>query len=153
MMKQRLLKLIMSVLRLLPPSTSSFNRLPSNHPLLEKPVCIFIKILMSMVIHRLFARPNVLGTKYFSFIYMGRLHVSAFLPCTQPDACHRLPPVRIIRLCSLISFCTASTFSCTSLLIIPVHSLMRSIGFTTGNLTPSNSSSIYAFPDKTWPTL
>jgi hypothetical protein len=130
MMKQRLLKLIMSVLRLLPPSTSSFNRLPSNHPLLEKPVCIFIKILKSMVIHRLFARPNVLGTKYFSFIYMGRLHVSAFLPCTQPDACHRLSPVRVIRLCRLVSFRAASAFSCTGLLIIPIHSLMHSIGFT-----------------------
>jgi hypothetical protein len=118
-----------SILRLLPPSTSSFSRLPSNHPLLGKPVCICIKIPKLIVIHRLFARPNVLGTNYFSFIYMGRLHVSAFLPCNQPDACHRLPPVRVIRLCRLVSFRGASAFSCTGLLTIPVHSLMRSISF------------------------
>jgi hypothetical protein len=37
-----------------------------------------------MVTHRLFDQLNVLGTKYFSFsfIHVGRLHASAFLPCS-----------------------------------------------------------------------
>jgi hypothetical protein len=132
-----------SVLRPLLPSTSSSSRLPCSHPLQDKPICIYIKILESMVVHRLSDQLNALGIKYFSFsfIYMDRLHVSALFPCTQLYVYHRLRPVRVIRLCRLISFRAALAFSCTGLLIISVHSLMRSISFTAHHPTYSGSTS------------
>jgi hypothetical protein len=122
-----------SILRPLLPSMSSFSRLPSNHSLLDKPACIYFKTPKSMVIHRLFNRLKVLSTRYFSFsfIYVGRLHVSAFFPYTRPGTYRQLPSLRVIRFCRLISFRTASAFSCSGQLIILAYSLMCSIGFTT----------------------
>jgi hypothetical protein len=143
MMKQLLLRLIMSVLRPLLPSTNSFSRFPSNHPLLDKPACIYFKILKSMVMHQLPDRLDVSGTKYFSFsfIYVGRLHVSAFLSCTLPGAYYYFPRVRVIRFCRLISFRDASAFSCLGQLIISVYSLMCSIGFPAHHPTYLGSTS------------